>query len=145
MKRKASTILLMVGMAMCMNVWAATAQGPQPPTFWSLTGNSGTTSANFLGTTDNMPLTLVVNGVPALRLLPNAVSPNLIGGYSGNNVTSGVKGAFIGGGGVSGAVNRVTDDHGTVGGGSGNLAGSTNANTTDAPYATVVQVIIVTR
>jgi hypothetical protein len=67
----------------------------------------------------------------------NPTSPNLIGGYSGNWVTSGVKGATIGGGGESGHTNRVTDDYGTVGGGYSNQAGNADADTTNAKYATV--------
>ncbi len=71
--------------------------------YWQLTGNSGTNpSTNFLGTTDNQALELRVNNARALRLEPNATSPNLIGGYSGNSVTSGAYGATIGGGGASG-------------------------------------------
>ena len=78
--------------------------------FWSLTGNAGTTpGTHFLGTTDEVSLTLAVNGAAALRLEPNATSPNVIGGYSGNTVTSGVVGATIGGGGASGSANNVTD------------------------------------
>jgi len=30
---------------------------------WSLTGNAGTTSSNFVGTTDNQPLILRVNNL----------------------------------------------------------------------------------
>ena len=79
---------------------------PIPPVFngWSLTGNNGTGVSNFLGTTDNMALTLSVNNVAALRLIPNATAPILIGGYAGNTV-NGVGGGSIiaGGGGVSGA------------------------------------------
>jgi hypothetical protein len=105
---------------------------------WSLTGNSGATpGTNFLGTTDNQALQLHVNGARALRLEPNATSPNLIGGYSGNSVTAGVYGAAIGGGGESGSTNRVTDDHGAVGGGLSNQAGDNIGTTSDAPYATV--------
>ena len=42
----------------------ATWQLPQPATgFWSLTGNAGTVDGtNFIGTTDNVPLTVKVNG-----------------------------------------------------------------------------------
>ena len=72
---------------------------------------------NFLGTTDNQALELRVNGQRALRLEPNATSPNLIGGYSANWLASGVSGATIGGGGTASYLNRVTDDYGTVGGG----------------------------
>jgi len=62
--------------------------------------------------------------LPGLWTQQNATSPNLIGGYSGNSVTSGARGATIGGGGASGYINRVTDDYGTVGGGFNNRAGS---------------------
>ncbi len=61
--------------------------------------------------------------LPGLWTQQNATSPNLIGGYSGNSVTGGVVGATIGGGGAAGSINRVTDNYGTVGGGSNNRAG----------------------
>jgi len=106
--------------------------------YWKLSGNAGTTAGtNFLGTTDNVALELRVNNARALRLEPNATSPNLIGGYSGNSVTSGVVGATIGGGGESGWTNRVTDNYGTVGGGSGNLAGDNAGTASDRSFATV--------
>ncbi len=97
--------------------------------FWSLTGNAGTGASDFLGTTDNQALELRVNNARALRLEPNATSPNVIGGYSGNSVTSGVVGATIGGGGNSGHLNQVTEDYGTVGGGRGNTANNWYATT----------------
>ncbi len=107
-------------------------------TYWKLTGNAGTTpGTNFLGTTDNQALEFKVNNTRALRLEPNGTSPNIIGGYSGNSVSSGVMGATIGGGGASGNTNRVTDDYGTVGGGYNNRAGDNAGATNDAPYATV--------
>jgi len=97
-------------------------------TYWKLTGNAGTTpGTNFLGTTDNQALEFRVNNARALRLEPNATSPNLIGGYSGNSVTGGVYGATIGGGGSSGYTNVVTDSFSTVGGGRGNTAGEGGA------------------
>src|SRR5207249_579011 len=37
---------------------------------WGLNGNAGTTANNFVGTTDNMSLTLGVGGTAALRLVP---------------------------------------------------------------------------
>jgi len=67
--------------------------------------------------------------LPGLWTQPNATSPNLIGGYSGNSVTSGVVGATISGGGASGSINSVTDNYGTVGGG--------DSNTASGYYATV--------
>lgn len=61
--------------------------------------------------------------LPGLWTQQNATSPNLIGGYSGNWTTAGVYGATIGGGGHGGALNRVTDVFGTIGGGWSNQAG----------------------
>ncbi len=66
-------------------LYAASAGGSSG---WSLTGNAGTTpGTNYLGTSDNKALELKVNGARALRIEPNATSPNLVGGYSGNSVT----------------------------------------------------------
>jgi hypothetical protein len=107
---------------------------------WSLIGNSGTTpGTNFLGTTDNQALELKVNGARALRLEPTATTPNVLGGWPGNSVTTGAVGATVsGGGGVAGGLpNQVTDDHGTVSGGAGNRAGDASGTTDDKPYATV--------
>jgi hypothetical protein len=105
--------------------------------YWKLGGNTGTSPAsNFVGTGDSQPLELRVNGQRALRLEP-ADSPNVIGGYSGNNVTPGVLAATICGGGASGGVNRVTDYDGTVCGGYGNQAGDGAGSVSDRQFATV--------
>lgn len=105
---------------------------------WNLTGNAGTNPVtNFLGTTDNQPLEFRVSGLRTLRLEPNAISPNLIGGFKNNWLTSGVYGATISGGGQSGAANRVTDYYGTVGGGETNQAGDDAGSINDAIWATV--------
>ena len=74
-------------------------------------------------TRDGDAMELTVDGARALRLEPNATSPNVIGGYSGNTVTGGKVGATIGGGGSSSWINSVTDSYGTVGGGGDNTAG----------------------
>ena len=98
-------------------------------TSWSLTGNAGTSAgANFLGTLEAQPLELRVNGTRALRLEPDAASPNVIGGAS-VNYANGARGATIGGGGTlnfGGFVysNAVSGFYGTVSGGLGNSAGS---------------------
>jgi hypothetical protein len=114
---------------------------PIPAAFsgWALTGNSSTNPAtNFVGTTDNVMLTLRTNNIVGWRLAPSGGNtPNVIGGYSGNWVTMGVQGAAIGGGGASGSLNRVTDDYGVVGGGFRNQAGDNAGAATDKPYATV--------
>ena len=94
---------------------------------WGLSGNSGTTSANFLGTLDSKALELRVSGARGWRLEPTATVPNIIGGYLGNVVDSGAQGATVGGGGVVGFVNQVSSSLGTVAGGSANIIQS-NAN-----------------
>ena len=105
---------------------------------WSLTGNSGTTpGTNFLGTTNNVAFEIKVNGSRALRIEPDATSPNLIGGYSGNTVSGGVYGATISGGGASGLPNTVTDVYGAVGGGYSNRAGDAAGDTFSAYASTV--------
>ena len=108
-------------------------------TGWSLTGNAGTTpGTHFLGTTDNQALELKVNGQRGLRIAPatdtgtGGFAPNLVGGSSANQILSGgggsaTYGATIAGGGRPDATchsgadpcwNRVSEDYGTVGGGS---------------------------
>jgi hypothetical protein len=129
---------------------------------WALTGNAGTNPAtNFLGTTDNIALEIRVNNARALRIepatsviCPGAICPNIIMGFSGNSVGAGVIGATIGGGGRAGntcgptgnqpCYNRVTNDFGTVGGGSTNTASNAHAtvgggdgNTASGATATV--------
>jgi len=113
---------------------------------WGLTGNTGTSApGNFLGTTDNQAFEIHVYDNDAgsrgskrvMRYEPNLVSANLIGGYQGNNVTNGVVGAVIAGGGLNGFNNSVTDDFGFVGGGSFNRAGDNTGSTVSANHATV--------
>jgi hypothetical protein len=71
------------------------------------------------------------------RVEPNAYSPNLIGGYSGNWVEDGTFGAVIAGGGQSGSLNRVVDHMGVVGGGQNNQAGSDDDEVGNNTFATV--------
>jgi hypothetical protein len=99
---------------------------------WNLSGNVGTTAGtNFLGTTDNVPLELKVNGSRALRFEPatfaGLFAPNLIGGSSANSVAAGVGGATIAGGGRSSFPNAVNDIFGTIGGGTGNSSSAYSA------------------
>ncbi|MFZ6027673.1 MAG: tail fiber domain-containing protein [Chloroflexota bacterium] len=95
---------------------------------WHLGGNAGTDPAvHALGTTDNVTLTLVANGLPILRLAPNAESPNLTAGHPENHVAAGAYGATIGGGGGGNSPNRAAGNYATVSGGNGNTAGSHGA------------------
>ncbi|MBN1259698.1 MAG: hypothetical protein JXB35_03370 [Anaerolineae bacterium] len=106
--------------------------------FWSLWGNAGTVhGVHFLGTTDNVTLTLAVSSTTGLRLAFGNFSPNLLGGSVYNLITVGVSGATIGGGGAEWGPNRVTDNLSTVGGGFNNQAGNGNGIFDDADVATV--------
>jgi hypothetical protein len=107
-------------------------------TAWLLTGNSGTTGSNFLGTIDNKPLVFKVNSHPAMRYsyAENTSSPgfeyrsiNTLGGSEVNSIAAGVVGGTIAGGGqdyfsINDAPNQVLFDFGTVGGGFANTAGN---------------------
>jgi hypothetical protein len=119
------------------SVWVCADDNVSSGNAWSLTGNAGTNpGVNFLGTTDNVSLTLAVSGTAALRLFPDPISPNVVGGYRGNTVAPSVYGAVIAGGGTNGGINSVSDNYATVGGGYNNTAsnlyttvGGGNANT----------------
>ncbi|MEI2672175.1 MAG: hypothetical protein V9G13_13925 [Marmoricola sp.] len=82
------------GFAMnAINIDGSVTCGQLNTNFWGLAGSAGTNPVtNFLGTTDNVSLTLRVNNTAALRIIPNATSPNLIGGYSGNFISATVAG-----------------------------------------------------
>ncbi len=98
---------------------AASVGGVSGANIWKLSGNSGVGSGQFLGTTDNQPLELRVNGMPALRLVPNTNGiPNVIGGTTNNTVATGVYGASIGGG-FNNKIHIRSDDA-TIGGGAFN-------------------------
>lgn len=87
--------------------------------FWEMDGNTGTTAAMFLGTTDDQPLDLKAGNQRALRLEGAGAAPNVIGGHASNTTTpSGVIGATIGGG----QSNRVAGSFATVSGGRANYA-----------------------
>jgi len=110
------------------SVNATTLGGLGARSFWQLGGNSGTApDAYFLGTTDNQPLELKVQGQRGLRLEPTSKgTPNIIGGASINTVDVGVVGATISGGGMVAygtfptTNNHIMGDFGTIGGGGGN-------------------------
>ena len=117
------------------NVNAATLSGVAATGFWMTVGNAGTSpsSGNFVGTTDNNPLELHVNGMRGIRLEPtlndanHASIVNVVDGSPVNFAGAGVYGATISGGGAnnyfgSPGTNSVTADFGTVGGGVGNTA-----------------------
>ena len=95
---------------------------------WTLNGNSGTMpGVNFLGTSDNQPLEIKVNGTRAFRLEPNGNgAPNVIGGKANNQVSGGGVGATVGGG----QLNTIQKaDNATISGGGGNIIANAS-NTT---------------
>ncbi len=122
-------------------IYAESAGSLVNSSFWNLSGNSGTSSStNFLGTIDDVALEIRVNNKRVLRIEPDDVSPNIIGGFSGNSVTTGAIGVTISGGGADFAVtdqpNIATDDYCTVSGGRDNQAGNNSGTTSDTTYAT---------
>jgi hypothetical protein len=108
------------------NVNALTLAGLGASAFWSTNGNSGANPTNgaFLGTTDNQPFEIRVNGLRAFRIEPNDLSPNIIGGTISNVIDPGVIGSTISGGGVAGGAgvgpNHISENLATIGGGSQN-------------------------
>ena len=102
---------------------AAQLGGKLPSEFWQLSGNAGTTSADFVGTTDNQALELRVNNARALRLEPRPGTPNLLGGSVVNATAPGVSGVAVGGGGRPGLPNLALGDFGAIGGGAANTVG----------------------
>ncbi len=102
---------------------------------WHTGGNLGTTAGvNFVGTTDNQPLELHVNGQRVLRLTPDTGTnnaPNILGGSPVNLIAPGIIGVTISGGGTtfySGlpGTNLVLGNFNTIAGGWGNTTGNTN-------------------
>jgi hypothetical protein len=111
------------------NVNALTLNGLSSSNFWQLGGNN-VSAGQILGSTNNQPVEIWVNGARALRLEPGtsgAAAPNIIGGSPVNFASNSVIGAVIGGGGTTNffgfaSTNSVTGNFGTVGGGWGNTA-----------------------
>jgi len=116
------------------NVNALALNGLVSSNFWQLGGNT-VGSGQFLGSTNNQPVEVWVNGARVLRLEPGATgdgAPNVIGGSAINFVAPGVAAATIGGGGATNYfgvsyTNYVTSDLATVSGGVGNAATNTEA------------------
>ena len=109
------------------NVNAAALNGLNATNFWQLGGNN-VAAGKFLGSTNNQPVEIWANNGRVLRLEPGpnagGITPNVIGGASGNFVASGYYSATIGGGGYVGYyTNSVISFYGTVSGGGANTAG----------------------
>ncbi len=110
--------------------------------FWQLGGNTVDTTFT-LGTANNHPLWFVVNGQKALRIVPNATSPILVGGFAGNSVDPAAAGATISGGGGPGNANTAYGVYSAVSGGAGNTSAAYSAvsggsgNTASGPHAAI--------
>jgi hypothetical protein len=119
----AATWLTVSDSTVVSNLNANMVGGLRASAFWQVGGNSNTApGTHFLGTTDNQPLELKVNGQRGLRLEPAAGGPpNVIGGAGENRAANGVFGATIAGGGGSSS-NYVGASHATIGGGEQNVA-----------------------
>jgi hypothetical protein len=97
---------------------SATLGGMSANQFWRTTGNASTTASNFIGTSDNQPLELRVDGRRALRLQANVFGgPSVIGGS--NTVHALTAAAAIAGG--QGNDIRENGFYSAVGGGLNNL------------------------
>ena len=132
----------------CANVDTGTGN------FWSLGGNTNTNpNTHFLGTTDNVTLTLRVSNTVAYRIVPavdgnGSFAPNIIGGSISNTSALAAYGATIAGG----ASNTISTSFSFIGGGYSNtirlnpdhryfsnytvIGGGAN-NVTNNTYATV--------
>jgi hypothetical protein len=64
--------------------------------------------------------------LPGLWTEQNAVSPNLIGGFSGNNIVTASHGSVIGGGGSAGSSNQIDGNRSVIAGGSRNFVNSSD-------------------
>jgi len=91
---------------------------------WLLGGNN-VGPGQILGSLNNQPVELWVNGQRALRLEPTpSVQPNVIGGSGVNRVNSGAAAVVIGGG----DMHLVSSDLSVIGGGWANLIKTNSAN-----------------
>ncbi len=102
------------------NVNAAALSGLGAGSFWQLGGNS-VAPGQFLGSTNNQPLALQVNGQRALLLVPDNSgnnAPILVGGYQGNSADASSYGAVIAGGAYNGI--QTNSYESSIGGGYAN-------------------------
>lgn len=89
--------------------------------YWSRNGNKADdVERPVLGTLDEKPLLVQVNGQTALRVIPQSGTVALVGGPDGNE--GDVLGAVVAGGGTAESPNVVAGEYGVVAGGVGNQA-----------------------
>lgn len=121
---------------------AARIDGLDSLRLWKLDGNAGSSPrGDFLGTTDDQPLELRVNGSRVLRLEPGSgIAPNVAAGSASNILGASLAGATIGGGGGRVNPHRLEASHSTISGGQGHIirAGSTNATIGGGMWNTIL-------
>jgi len=103
---------------------------------WNLTGNAGTISSNYLGTSDNMPFQIKVfagsgsstdGSGRVYYAQPKTSSPTITAGYQGNSILSTAEGSVIAGGGYNGGANNIDASYAFIGGGRGNSASGSSS------------------
>ena len=120
---------------------------------WSSTGDSGTDSSHFLGTTDARALRFKVDDRPVSRFEPSALqflsgpaTATIISGCGANSSSGLARGVTVAGGGAypssdpdyaDAGPNSAYDNYSTVSGGLNNRAGVLNADSDDGAFAVV--------
>ena len=89
------------------------------PRNWAMAGNRDVKGGtDFIGSLNNAPFEIRVNGKSALFIMPGPEGPSILGGDESNQLKAGVSGGFIG----AGKGNKVLGNHATVPGGINNTA-----------------------
>jgi len=111
-----------------------TIQTANGTVYWGETGNNSTIpGTNYVGTSDSVALELHVYDGDAtanrgskriMRYEPNALSPNIIGGYQGNKMRANTVGSVIDGGGTNGGINEIRSNYSVIVSGTGGLIDS---------------------
>ena len=104
---------------------------------WQLGGNSGTVpGTQFLGTSDNQPFEIRINGQRGVRLEPNTNgAPNVLMGSQVNYISPDVFGSVISGGGTTNYfgwpyTNGIASHFSAIGGGASNFVLSNSPSST---------------
>jgi len=93
---------------------------------WDTAGNAGLTVLDFIGTTDNAPVTIRANSDMVAQFgVPNGVGATNIVLGSPSNIAN-AQGATISGGGNDSSGNSVSGNYGSVAGGAGNVVGGSS-------------------
>ncbi len=102
------------------NVNAALLGGLASSSYWQLNGND-VGVGQFIGSTNAHPVVVKINNKQAVRYEDSTDTPNIVGGFVGNSISTNVPGGTIGGGGtvLSSQPNLITNggDYGTIAGG----------------------------